>query len=119
MAPSKARYSIALLLLLSNSSTAAEVCLSKQEARKLWPRQHIYWYSKNHCWSNRRGKPPSDIKLDPIIDAPAKRARAEMIGTRNYLHPLDANANLDFPFEDYCCWPPLRSLIPDLSSHIG
>jgi hypothetical protein len=37
--------------------------LTKAEARHLWPRQHIYWYSADHCWSNRRG-PPRNLKVE-------------------------------------------------------
>ena len=62
---------LAIFLLLLWVSTAPakdrpEVCLSKKEARQLWPRQHIYWYSKDHCWSNRRG-PPRNLKFDPVF----------------------------------------------------
>ena len=53
------------LLITCIPVPASEVCLSKREARHLWPRQHIYWYSADHCWSNRRG-PPRHIKIEPI-----------------------------------------------------
>lgn len=42
---------------------AGEICLSKQQARHLWPRVHLYWYSADHCWSNRRG-PPRNLKIE-------------------------------------------------------
>ena len=45
---------LALLLAGVIAAAASTVCLTKQQARHLWPRQHIYWYSKDHCWSNRR-----------------------------------------------------------------
>lgn len=75
-----------LVLLLVQLAAASSVCLTKKEARELWPRQHIYWYSKNHCWSNRRG-PPRNLKIDPIKPkALASQAKEE---------------------KDYCCWPKL------------
>ena len=46
------------------TAAGAEVCLSKREARHLWPKQHIYWYSSDHCWSNRHG-PPRHLKIEP------------------------------------------------------
>jgi hypothetical protein len=82
---------IAVLFLVSVSTPGpgAEVCLSRHEARKLWPRSHIYWYSSDHCWSNRRG-PPRNIKVDPV---PATHAMAKV----------------EAPDEqtDNCCWPVL------------
>jgi hypothetical protein len=55
-----------LALLMATPAVPAAVCLSKKEARQLWPRQHIYWYSKDRCWSNRRG-PPRNLKFDPVF----------------------------------------------------
>lgn len=60
---------LVLAILVAFTGVAArggEVCLSKAEARKLWPKQHLYWYSADHCWSNRRGGPPRGIKVEPI-----------------------------------------------------
>jgi len=92
---------ILAILLATPAKTA--VCLSKEDARKLWPKQHLYWYSKDHCWSNRRG-PPTNIRIDP---PDAKRA---MASERHYIYPLDTNGNMNGPFEDYCCWPSLDTL---------
>jgi hypothetical protein len=78
---------ILMLLWASTAAPAASICLSKKDARQLWPKQHIYWYSKHHCWSNRRG-PPRNLKMDPIVNLMAKEARAK--------EP-----------EDKCCWPVL------------
>src|SRR5262245_24612422 len=54
-----------ILMLLMTTAAPAAICLSKKEARELWPKAHLYWYSKNHCWSNRRG-PPSGLRMDPV-----------------------------------------------------
>lgn len=59
------------ILLWWVTSAPAAVCLSKKEARELWPKRHIYWYSKDHCWSNRRG-PPHGIKTDIIRETMAR-----------------------------------------------
>src|SRR5262245_52324656 len=58
-------------------------CMTKAEARKIWPRSHIYWHTSDHCWDNRKGggrryearaevKPEAkkEKKIDP---PPAKR----------------------------------------------
>jgi hypothetical protein len=65
---------IGALILLIGSTAHGGVCLSKSEARHLWPKKHLYWYSSEHCWSNRRGGPPRGIKIDPL--PPDKRAMA-------------------------------------------
>jgi hypothetical protein len=70
-----------LALLLAVPAGTAEVCLSKREARELFPRAHLYWYSRQHCWSNRRG-PPRGLKLDPIIEPTPKRAKEVMPDAR-------------------------------------
>jgi hypothetical protein len=57
---------VMVILCLSLAAQGASVCLSKKEARSLWPRAHLYWYSKDRCWSNRRG-PPRNIRIDPIL----------------------------------------------------
>ncbi len=56
---------IGIIVLMSVvPAPASDVCLTKKEARHLWPRRHIYWYSSDRCWSNRRG-PPRGLKLEP------------------------------------------------------
>ena len=72
---------IAMLLLWVTSAPAKErpeVCLTKQQARHLWPKRHIFWYSSDHCWSNRRG-PPHNLKFDPIKDPLFNKAHAEEV----------------------------------------
>jgi hypothetical protein len=81
---------IILAMLLATPAKTREVCLSKHEARQLWPRRHIYWYSSDHCWSNRRG-PPSGLKVDKI---PAKEAMAK--AEEKSEKSEDQNR---------CCWP--------------
>ena len=77
---------IVAAMMLATPAKGGAVCLTKKEARELWPRRHIYWYSKDHCWSNRRG-PPRGIRIDPVkAKALASEAKAE---------------------QDYCCWPKL------------
>jgi hypothetical protein len=45
------------LALASNGAEAG--CLSKSEARKLWPRAHLYWHTEAHCWDASRKSEPS------------------------------------------------------------
>ena len=44
-------------MLMMMEAQAADRCLSRSEARALWPRTHLYWnYSSGtRCWSSRRG----------------------------------------------------------------
>src|SRR5262252_3810906 len=82
-----------MAFLLATPAGTREVCLTKKEARQLWPRRHIYWYSSDHCWSNRRG-PPKGIKVDPIDPVFPPKALAK--------EPEEASAD-----NDHCCWPEL------------
>ena len=93
------------LLITCVPVPASEVCLTKKEARQLWPRSHIFWYSSRHCWSNRRG-PPRGIKIDPVsaVHAEAK-APANPAGPK-----VEAPLRSDEPLRiitDDCCWPQL------------
>jgi hypothetical protein len=60
---------LVLHLWLNSFAYGMDICLSKNEARHLWPKRHLYWYSRHHCWSNRRGPPRGLIKkrLDPDV----------------------------------------------------
>jgi hypothetical protein len=98
-----------MILVMTQSAAASEVCLSKKEARHLWPKQHIYWYSKDHCWSDRRG-PPRNIKIDPVLHP--IRAEAKSLPALPAVK-LQAPLRSDEPLkitEDGCCWPPLEDL---------
>lgn len=110
MAPPLTRYILPILLLLSSGDSAAALCLTKDQARVLWPKQHLYWYSKDRCWSNRRGGPPRGIRIDPLPEE--KKARAE---ARPTILPDPVYDVLPQPrpdsADDYCCWPPLESLL--------
>ena len=82
---------VVMALMLATPAKTREVCLSRHEARQLWPHRHIYWYSSDHCWSNRHG-PPSGIKIDKV---PAKEAMAR----EEKPEPGED--------QDHCCWPAL------------
>ena len=62
----------AILALAPSSAVTAERCLSITEARKLWPRDHLYWSptSGKRCWSNKRGRSAS---IPVVTHAPPPR----------------------------------------------
>ena len=88
------QYAISLIVTVALCwpATASAFCLSKSEARKLWPTRHLYWYSSDRCWSNRRG-PPRGIKVDPVPPDPAL--------------PRQTMAKEVEEPQDKCCWPKL------------
>lgn len=61
---------------LIRPADGSAVCLTKHEARQLWPKKHLYWYSPHHCWSNRRGGPPTGVKYDLIRENHAQAEAA-------------------------------------------
>jgi hypothetical protein len=98
---------IMVLILAAYPADGATICLTKKEARHLWPRQHIYWYSKDHCWSNRRGGPPRNLHIDPVFPkgamAEAKKESPLPSGVVKIVKPddyneMDAQADADLFF---------------------
>jgi hypothetical protein len=77
---------------LADTASGSQLCLTKKQARELWPKKHIYWYSRHHCWSNRRG-PPRNLRMDPIINSNAMAK--------------DSSAKTKTEDLDRCCWPVL------------
>ncbi len=108
-----AAIGVAMLLWIV-PAPASDVCLTKKQARHLWPRSHIYWYSSDHCWSNRHG-PPRGLKLEPP-EPKEKKIKTDPI------FPPRADAGLDAvtwhmarPFDEaQPIIPPLNLAAPDL-----
>lgn len=99
---------LSLLLAFVRTANPSAVCLTKSEARQLWPRRHLYWYSSDHCWSNRRGGPPTGVKYDLIRENHAEslpanksdrapRALIKVVRAQDY-NELDAQADADIFF---------------------
>jgi hypothetical protein len=44
-----------LLLLMAGTATLAKPCLTKEEAKKLWPNEWLYWHTERHCWDHIKG----------------------------------------------------------------
>ena len=44
-----------LLLLMAVTTAAAKPCLAKEEAKKLWPNEWLYWHTERHCWDHIKG----------------------------------------------------------------
>lgn len=89
-------------------SSDAGICLTKRQARELWPKKHIYWYSKHHCWSDRRG-PPKNPKIDPVLNK-AYAARSQVPTPKQVFDksPLPQShkvIDIDDYLRNNCCWP--------------
>jgi hypothetical protein len=78
--------------ICGTTPAAASLCLTKKEARELFPKKHLYWYSSDHCWSNRRGKPPSGLKIDPIIEKKTKTVDGNIANFRGKIEIARAEA---------------------------
>lgn len=42
--------SIAIVAGASQSAIAETACMTRAEARKVYPRAHLYWHGRDHCW---------------------------------------------------------------------
>ena len=111
------RLSFALigLLLMTAAASADAVCLSKSEARKLWPTQHIYWYylGRERCWSNRHG-PPRNLRIDPVMGHLAQDANGSNTAKKGdrlkYVAPDEYTEELDAQAKPLPLWPPVLPL---------
>jgi len=81
-----------IAFLVSGGAVGAPSCMTKAEARAIWPRAHLYWHTADHCWDNRAGggrryaaraeetseKPRAKSK-DKKVDPPPPTLRATII----------------------------------------
>jgi hypothetical protein len=37
-------------LLMAVTAAMAKPCFTKEEARKQWPNERLYWHTERHCW---------------------------------------------------------------------
>src|SRR3974390_1578931 len=44
-----------LFLLMAATAATSRPCLTKEEARKLWPNEWLYWHTERHCWDHIKG----------------------------------------------------------------
>ena len=44
-----------LLLLMAATAATSKPCLTKKEAKKLWPNEWLYWHTERHCWDHMKG----------------------------------------------------------------
>lgn len=45
----------ASFLLLVVTAATAKPCLNREEAKKLWPNEWLYWHTERHCWDHIKG----------------------------------------------------------------
>src|SRR5512139_845905 len=89
---------LAFMLIAATRVYASEACMTKAEARALYPNAHLYWRTKNHCWGNQASI-RYRVKHKQPVDAGQLRAQAKP-------EPKDANGNLP---AKKILWP---SLVP-------
>lgn len=99
-----AAFLLGCLCVGSASTAASSVCLTKKEARHLWPTKHIWWFrdkqTGDRCWSDRRG-PPRNLKLEPVRAKPSNEPDGKIVAPPLrvwYPRPFDGQlAALDPP----------------------
>jgi hypothetical protein len=70
-----------LLLLMAATAATSKPCLTKDEAKKLWPNEWLYWHTERHCWDHIKGtsgtyeeRQPEPAQPDSnIVPAPLKK----------------------------------------------
>ena len=58
--------------IIAQSYAADTACLTLQQARVQFPKDHLYWHGRNHCWDNQGGAPHSVVKKNPLSLVPDK-----------------------------------------------
>jgi hypothetical protein len=43
-----------LFLLMVATPAISKPCLTKEEAKKLWPNEWLYWHTERHCWDHTK-----------------------------------------------------------------
>jgi hypothetical protein len=65
-----------LLLLMAATAATSKPCLTKEEAKKLWPNEWLYWHTERHCWDHIKGtggtyeRQPEPAQQANIVPAP-------------------------------------------------
>jgi hypothetical protein len=67
-----------LFSLMAVTPATARPCLTKEEAKKLWPNEWLYWHTERHCWDHIKGtsgtyderQPESAQQAANIVPAP-------------------------------------------------
>jgi hypothetical protein len=68
---------VASFLLMAVTAATAKPCLTKEEAKKQWPNEHLYWHTERHCWDRTKGtsgtykeRQPGPTQAANIVPAP-------------------------------------------------
>jgi hypothetical protein len=40
---------------MAATAAMSKPCLTKDEAKKLWPNEWLYWHTQRHCWDHIKG----------------------------------------------------------------
>jgi hypothetical protein len=85
-------------------------CMTQEEARKAFPRDHIYWHGPQHCWDNkhRSQKPAADANPS---GSPAKSSEIDKPGKLVVNKPSEPA--VDRPSKPIIV-PPVRFISDDL-----
>src|SRR5215470_19128062 len=94
---SSAAAMVASFILMAVTAATAKPCLTKEEARKLWPNEWLYWHTERHCWDHIKGtsgtyeerQPEPTQQAANVVPAPLPAGdddeRKEPARTRNFL----------------------------------
>ena len=97
---------IGVIGTLAAPAVGSPNCMTKEEARKAFPRDHIYWHGPQRCWDNQRRsrKPAADATP---AGSPAKPSEI------NKPSAISKPSAVDKPSEPFII-PPVRFISDDL-----
>jgi hypothetical protein len=88
---------IVLLLIAIIAAAAAPACMTQAEARAQFPRTHLYWHGRHHCWDDRGPVRPVATRPSPRPSVDPNGNRAELAGVHWYPRAFDYFEPLEPP----------------------
>ena len=119
-------------------ATSADVCLTKEQARARWPKNHLWWRTTNRCWTNEKSRNDNGLvqrstvrhRNPPTPPVPVPRQSvlwptlASTVATALDAALLTPESSIAWPLlldvdeittdkpTAECCWPPLDDVPP-------
>lgn len=103
----------AVIVALIGHALSAPSCLTKSEARKAWPRAHLYWHTSDRCWDNQRGgnRYPPRQHRDPVFLSHAEAKKEDQNQIKTVPTVMFPNVKQIIPWLDPGVYQPKESTL--------
>jgi hypothetical protein len=84
---------VAILIIAVIAARGSPSCMTQAEARRAFPKSHLWWHSLNHCWDNR----PHQRRARPSREPDGKIIQPGLAAVHWYARGFDSVAALEPP----------------------